>query len=98
MSSQHVSDVPKEKTALLYAIVMDFTINMGHIIEHSIRRSLKGHAQGRLPHPSLIYGLYKQVGVRWGNDEMVQQPSLLLDHKVIERYKVWDGTESHPRG
>lgn len=29
---------------------------------------------------------------------MLQQPMPVLDHKMIMRYKVWNGGENNPRG
>lgn len=96
MPSQHVNDVMKEKDALLYMIVKGLKINVGNVIVQSIRKNLRGHTLGGLPHPSLICGLCKRAGVRWGSDEVVQQPLLILDYGLIERYKVWEGGESDP--
>lgn len=52
--SEHVSEVIKEKVPLLYAILKDFVIDVGAIINFSIRHFLRGPILGRLPHPSLI--------------------------------------------
>lgn len=68
------------------------------MIVQSIRRNLRGNTQGELPYPSLKCGLCHRASVRWGADEVVQQPLLTLDHGLIERYKVWEGGESDRRG
>lgn len=73
-----MSEIIKEKVLLLYAILKDFDINVGAIINFSIRRFLRGSIPGGLPHPSLTCGLCHRAGVRWSVDEPVQQPLQLL--------------------
>ena len=82
----------------MYAIVQDFIIDVGAIISFSIRRCLRGNFLGGLPHPSLICALCRNAGVRWSDDEPTQMPLALLDSRMIARYSVWAGGESHPRG
>lgn len=96
--STHTSDVTKEKALLLYTIVQDFIIDVGAIINFSIHRCLIGNFSGGLPHPSLIYGLCRQVGLRWSDDEPTQMPLQLKYSRMIAWYSVWAGGESPPRG
>ena len=98
LPSTHTSDVTKEKALLLFAIVQDLLIDIGAIINFSIRRCLRGNFSGGLPHPSLICGLCHQAGVRWSDDEPTLMPLQLLDTRMIARYSVWPGGESHPWG
>jgi len=59
---------------------------------------MRGPFSSGLPHPSLICGLCRQVGVRWSDDETTQMPLQTLDTRMIVRYSVWPGGKPYPRG
>lgn len=90
LPTTQVTEVNKDRVALLYDIVMDKSIDMGQVI-HTIQESLTG----RLSHPSLICGLCKLAKVRWTEDEILQPPKALIDKCMMNCFKIWVGGASH---
>lgn len=98
MPTHHLSDVTRERAILLFAIVMGLKVDIGALIQDSIKKAIQSNTISGLPHPSLITHLCKQAGVQWQNDDITQSPMAVIDHHVISRFGVWEGVQSHSRG
>lgn len=86
----HYSDVNKDRAILLYAIVTGKSIDVGRIIQQSIRHSRRASTTGGLGHPSLITALCREAGVTWQQDEELLHPKSLIHKNFIARLKSWD--------
>ena len=49
-------------------------------------------------HPTLMCGLFKQVGVTWATGEICWHPQHTIDHNTIQRYKSSEGGKPDPSG
>ncbi|GMN68009.1 hypothetical protein TIFTF001_037068 [Ficus carica] len=92
MPITHFSDVTKDRAILLYDILSGKSIDVGRLIQQSIKQALRGSTSGGLPHPSLITALCKQVGIPLpiGGEELGTKPE--IDHIFIS------GLHSRDRG
>lgn len=98
MPTRHQNNVTKEQAILLFVIVTNLLVDVGLIMNESIARFLHESTMGELPHASLITGLCRQAQVQWSANELVQPPITIIDHGIIQRYKVWEGGISHQEG
>ena len=70
--TRHLSTVVREQEAiLLYAFLKGYKINMGMLIEESIRGYHHSNKRGLIPHPATITRLCFRVGVKgnWEEEE-----------------------------
>lgn len=108
MPTRHQNDATKERSWLLYGIVhhhfrannevMFYKVDVGMCIQESIEWLLRGSTTGDLLHGFLITNLCHKAGVQWHSYEPIQQPMAIIYHTTINKYKAWDGAQSHPRG
>lgn len=91
MPTCHLNDVTRERVVLLFAIVTGLKVDVGVLIQDSIKKAIKSNTISGLPHPSLITRFCKRVGVQWQNDDITQPPMALIDHHVISQFGVWEG-------
>lgn len=96
--TRHVSDVTRERATLLYAIVTGLNVDVGVLINESIKKAIRSKVMSGLSHPSLITRLCKRAGVQWEKEDVTLPPMSVIDHHLISRYAVWEGAPSHPRG
>ena len=86
--TMHLSEVTKERAALLYAILMGKKINVGRWIQHNINHAI-GQASGGTPHPTLLTELIASHDINTEGTEVLQ-PKGSLHQKGIERILVHD--------
>lgn len=83
-----VTEINKDRAALLYTIIVNKTIDMGQVIHDSIQHAIQGSLSGRLSHPSLIGGLCKEAKVMWTEDEIFRPPRALINNQMMSYFKV----------
>jgi len=108
MPTRHQHDVTKARAKLLYGIVhhhynLDnsiafYDVDVGACIQESIDRAIRAKTAVGLLHGFLITDLCRKAGVQWNPNEPSVQPTGVIDHATIARYKEWEGARSHPRG
>ena len=70
----HLSIVTKDKTILLYTMILGFKFDIESVIERGLIESTQGQCTGALIHPSLITQLCQLAEVRMlDSKEQVQQ-------------------------
>ena len=52
--TKHLSTVREQEAVLLYAILKEYKLNVGALIENSIMRYHEGNKRGLIPHPATI--------------------------------------------
>ena len=53
MPTMHLSEVTKERVALLYVILLGKKINVGQWIQHNINHAIR-QGSGGIPHPTML--------------------------------------------
>ena len=95
MPTMHLSEVTKERSVLLYGILMGKKINVGRwvqlIINHAIRQG-----SGGIPHPTLLTELIAAHGIDTTGVEILQ-PKGPLHQKAIERIMIHELREDVTR-
>ena len=86
MPTMHLSEVTKERVALLYAILMGKKINVGQWIQHNITHTIRQGSRG-IPHPTLLTKLVASHSINIEGAEILQ-PKVPLNQKVIERIMI----------
>ena len=79
--TRHLSTVREQEAILLYAFLKGYKINMGMLIEESIRGYHHNNKRGLIPHPATITRLCFRVGVKgsWDEEEICPRvPPLTL--------------------
>ena len=71
MLTMHLSEVTKERAALLYAILMGKKINVGRWVQHNINHAIRQGFRGS-PHPTLLTELIASHGIDTGGAEILQ--------------------------
>ncbi|GMN53950.1 hypothetical protein TIFTF001_023091 [Ficus carica] len=99
MPVTHFSDVTKDQAVILYAILSQKSIDVGKLIQQTIKQALRGSTSGGLPHPSLITALCKQASIPLpiGGEELGTKPE--IDHIFISGFHSMDrgaGSSSDP--
>lgn len=79
----HFSDVNKERVILLYSIVMGKLIDVGKIIQQSIRHTRRTSTIGGLGHLSLVTTLCREIDITWKQDEELLHPKSLINMNFI---------------
>ena len=79
LPSKHLNTVRRNKAILLYALLKEYKINVGKIIENSIMSYSKSKCRGLIPHPAMITSLCFLRGVdeEWGKEETYSRASPL---------------------
>ena len=69
--TRHLITVREQEAILLYAFLKGYKINMGMLIEESIRGYHHSNKRGLIPHPDTITRLYFRAGVKgsWEEEE-----------------------------
>ena len=49
-----------------------------------------------MPHASIVVKLCSSVGVKWGELEQLQMPTVPVDHSTISRMVEWNGARPDP--
>ena len=86
--TKHLSEVTKERAALLYAILTGQRINVGRWIQHNLNSAV-GQGSGGIPHPTLLTELIASQGIPTEGTEILQ-PKGPLNQKGIERILIHD--------
>ena len=86
--TKHLSEVTKERAALLYAIMTGKKINVGRWIQQNIHAAI-GQASGGIPHPTLLIELIASHNINTEGTKVLQ-PKGLLHQRGIERILVHD--------
>lgn len=82
---KHFSDVTRDKTILLYAIVSRMSINVGQLVLNSIIQAACSPCDG-LWFTSLITALCKKLGVIWDRSEEILHPKVPLDVGIMHKF------------
>ena len=72
--TRHLSTVREQEAILLYAFLKGYKINMGMLIEESIKGYHHSNKRGLIPHPSTITRLCFRAGVKGIWEEEVRCP------------------------
>ena len=97
LPTSHHQDVTVERAALLYGILKGSSMDMGLIINQSMLRFMRAGTSGGIPHASIVTRLCEAADVEWG-EENLQLPMKDIDSATIQKYSVWAGGRSNPRG
>ena len=70
--TKHPWSVREQEAIILYALLKGYKINVGHLIEGSIRGYHLSNKRGLIPHPAAIGRLCILVGVKgsWEEEEV----------------------------
>ena len=90
MPTTNHSVVSKDRAGLTHAIQIGKSIDVGLIIQRSILKALKTPKAG-LPHPHLVFELFKTVRVRWVEGEELLHPKRAINNKIFDVYKMTAG-------
>lgn len=98
MLSSHVSKVIKSRAVMLFAIVTGMSIDLGIVIYRSILTTLRGGSTDEFPHPHSFVGCVGTLELYGGPYKIFEQPKLVLDSNIIDRFKEWTGGFPDMRG
>lgn len=84
----HLSEINRDRAALLYAIIIRKMIDVGQVIQNLIRQAIKGNVSDGLPHPSLISGLCKATGVMETTTDKRQSPQEPITSDMMCQFRI----------
>ena len=71
MPTMHLSEVTKERAALIYAILTGKKINVGRVIQQNISHAIRQESGG-IHHPTLLTELIASYGINTKGTEVLQ--------------------------
>ena len=90
LPSKHLITVTKNESTLLYALLKEYKINVGKIIENFIMIYYRSKYRGLLPHPATITRLciLRLVNGDWENEETCPKAYPLTLNRVTKGLKT----------